>query len=91
MSKTYCRFCDITVEGIYLNCPRCGNWLLPHPDQNGDRPTTPPEEFTLVSIGESWQFTNGRGDWLHLNDKQRAELQKTADKLMEEGSMECES
>ena len=29
MSKTYCRFCEVTVKGLYLNCPKCGKWLMP--------------------------------------------------------------
>lgn len=29
MSKTRCRFCALTFEGLYLNCPKCGKWLPP--------------------------------------------------------------
>jgi len=29
MSKSYCRFCELKFEGIYLNCPKCGKWLPP--------------------------------------------------------------
>jgi hypothetical protein len=49
MSKTHCRFCDITVQGLYLNCPRCGKWLAPSEGSN-----TAPEPFELVEYGESW-------------------------------------
>lgn len=29
MSASYCRFCEMSFVGIYLNCPRCGKWLAP--------------------------------------------------------------
>ena len=29
MSKTHCRFCELSFEGLYLNCPKCGKWLPP--------------------------------------------------------------
>lgn len=28
MSKTYLRCCDETVDGIYLECPKCGTDLI---------------------------------------------------------------
>lgn len=54
MSKTYCRFCDITVEGIYLNCPRCGKWLAPDPPKDPNLIQQPPKKFKLVQLGKSW-------------------------------------
>ena len=51
--KTYCRFCDITVLGLYLNCPRCGKYLPPV----GEGDDVSPEPFQLVKLGESWQST----------------------------------
>lgn len=50
MSKTYCRFCDIHVLGLYLNCPRCGKWLAPTEGKD-----IAPEPFQLVELGASWQ------------------------------------
>jgi len=29
MSKSRCRFCVLTFDGLYLNCPKCGKWLPP--------------------------------------------------------------
>lgn len=57
MSKTYCRFCDITVGGLYLHCPRCGGWLpgkenLPA----GEKGVINPEPFDLVEFGKSWDY-----------------------------------
>lgn len=51
MSKTYCRFCDIVVLGLYVNCPRCGEYLPPV----GEGSKTPPEPFQLVKLGDSWK------------------------------------
>lgn len=43
MSNTYCRFCEITVKGLYLNCPKCGKYLTP-----GGGPTAPREPYMLA-------------------------------------------
>lgn len=32
MSKTHCRFCEKTYEGLYLRCPACNKWLAPSPE-----------------------------------------------------------
>lgn len=29
MSRTYCRFCEKTYDGLYINCPSCGRYLPP--------------------------------------------------------------
>lgn len=57
MSKTHCRFCDITVLGLYINCPRCGNYLPP-----GEGEKIPPEPFQLVELGKSWQTAMPKDD-----------------------------
>lgn len=55
MSKTYCRFCDITAEGIYLHCPRCGGWLPPKDALPAGEPAIiNPEPFDLAEFGKSW-------------------------------------
>ena len=46
MSKTYCRFCDITLRGIYLHCPKCGKYLSPY----GNEPDIAPEPYELVIL-----------------------------------------
>ncbi len=61
MSRTYCRFCDMTVQGIYVNCPRCGKWLPPQEfsDPLSMMEKTPPEPFKVVKLGPSWEgFVN---------------------------------
>lgn len=52
MSNTNCRMCDIVVKGLYLNCPRCGKYLMPK--EFGEGVDIPPEPFELVRYGESW-------------------------------------
>lgn len=44
MSNTHCRFCEITVKGLYLNCPKCGEWLAP---TKGER--IAPEPYELAT------------------------------------------
>lgn len=57
MSKTYCRFCDITVDGLYLHCPRCGGWLPPKENlPAGEKGVIKPEPFDLVEFGKSWDY-----------------------------------
>ena len=57
MSNTHCRFCKITVKGLYLNCPKCGKWLAPE-----DGIDIEPEEYELASMTPNPQtntrFTN---------------------------------
>lgn len=64
MSSTYCKFCNISVKGIYINCPNCGTNLL-HPDE----PKTPPEKYELadpltpqgvIVTGVKLQLTKGK-------------------------------
>ena len=43
MSNTHCRFCEITVKGLYLNCPKCGKWLAPVPGTDIE-----PEEYEVA-------------------------------------------
>jgi len=45
MSNTHCRFCEITVKGLYLNCPKCGKWLAPV-----DGSDIEPEEYELAGM-----------------------------------------
>lgn len=57
MSKTYCRFCDITVNGLYLHCPRCGGWLPPKDTlPEGEKGVINSEPFELVEFGKSWDY-----------------------------------
>lgn len=57
MSKTYCRFCDITADGLYLHCPRCGGWLPPKENlPAGEKGVINPEPFDLVEFGKSWDY-----------------------------------
>jgi hypothetical protein len=44
MSNTHCRFCEVTVKGLYLNCPKCGQYLMPY----GKGAPTPPEPYELA-------------------------------------------
>ncbi len=57
MSNTCCRFCDITIQGIYLNCPRCGKWLPPTKGKSISS-----EPFQIVSYGDSWQTAKPKPD-----------------------------
>lgn len=43
MSRTHCRFCDLTFLGLYLNCPKCGTNLM-HPE----KPKTPAEDYEVA-------------------------------------------
>jgi hypothetical protein len=57
MSKTYCRFCDITADGLYLHCPRCGGWLPGKENLPAGEPgVINPEPFDLVEFGKSWDY-----------------------------------
>lgn len=42
MSNTHCRFCNVTVKGLYIHCPKCGTNLM-HPDE----PKIEPEEYEV--------------------------------------------
>lgn len=43
MSNTHCRFCELTFNGLYINCPKCGKYLPP-----GRGPKLPPEPYELA-------------------------------------------
>lgn len=44
MSNTHCKYCEITVKGLYINCPKCGRNLM-HPYE----PNMPPESYELAT------------------------------------------
>jgi hypothetical protein len=56
MSNTYCRFCDIAVKGLYVNCPKCGNYLPPF--GKGERKQ--PEPYVLADYGVSLERSKMR-------------------------------
>lgn len=49
MSKTHCRFCSLSFEGIYLNCPKCGKWLAPKDVTVGHDVDPDPNEQYVVA------------------------------------------
>jgi hypothetical protein len=48
MSNTHCRFCEVTIKGIYLNCPKCGRYLVPN--SRGKRIAPEPYELADTKL-----------------------------------------
>ena len=73
MSKTYCRFCDISTVGLYLHCPRCGAWLPPKDAlPAGEKLVINSEPFEIAEFGKSWNFTGAIDRFEVIDDTGRA-------------------
>lgn len=64
MSKSYCRFCELSFIGIYLNCPKCGKWLAPGEGKD----IAPDDEYEIAPSTSTTTKENQLGDEEFMTD-----------------------
>lgn len=57
MSKTRCRFCHLVFQGLYMNCPKCGKWLMPQSVAPGKDIHPENDDYEIL---ESTGYQNGK-------------------------------